>query len=238
MRRLNTKVYFTALIVSSLLFFVSCGKKDDRPNPAPAPAPVGPAPAPAPAPAAPPVVNGTNCPITVGGMPLNQQNTPYYGSLQNEYSYNGSAANSLTLMFGLTQYADFTRPVQNISGSGSFSFPDLQMVSPLPPGASTNICLTSNQMNNLAAVNGTYNSYDQSIFIVLRGTVPYQYYPVNPYTNQPGYGNPNPQTGQDVVEVTIGHRCPARLINGRIMGCIDVRIGTNSYSRPMLYQSR
>ena len=230
-RMINLKAACSIFLLGVLSLSIGCGKGNDQPNPLPPPAPQGPV---QPNPAYP--YNGANCPTVSGNFPLNQSNTPFYGSLQS-LGFGGSNANSLTLSFSLQQYADFTRPTQNIVASGAFNFSDLQYLSPTPTNTPTNVCLTSGAINNFSATVGTYNSYDHSVSVVLRGQVQYQYNPINPYTGQPGYGNTSPQNGTDIVEVDIGYSCQAFLADGRIYGCVDVKIGSTARP-PLQYRSR
>ncbi|MFM8314493.1 MAG: hypothetical protein ACKOA8_09430, partial [Deltaproteobacteria bacterium] len=218
-------IFITSLM--TVLIMVGCGKGNN--NPAPAPAPTNPAPV-NPAVPVPPGIN--SCPAIPGGVPLNPTNTPYFGSLQNVSTGPGCFANSntLTLSLGFVNYGGPGSMVQNIVGSGSFIFPDLAMVFGNQSYMNTNICVSSNNTGAAGYNPGTFNMGMGTVSMTLTGVVQVPLY--NPYSGYPGSYQPypSPQTTQDRVTLNIGMSCPTYINNNRIVGCIDVRVGSSPYS--------
>jgi len=235
MKKLNLK--FTFAVLAVLLLTASCGKKDENQG-APAPAPAAPAPAPA-APPPPPTIQGTNCPVVQGSMPLSQNGSLFYGNLMGQQNaYNSSS--SMTLNVQLTNYTGFNTPGQNVVASGSMYLPDLATLNRYPiANQNFNICVSTNSVSNGApSIPGTYRVQDGSVQMVLQGNMQVPTMPTY-------YGSPYPQTGtptytSDTLQVFVGYDCPAYLSPaGRVYGCVTVQIGNPSYGGPVLkYQSR
>lgn len=211
-----------ALLAAVVLFFgTACGKKDF--------------PVPQPLPSAPGGgigigggFYGGGCGVA-GSLPLNQTGTPYYGALGN---------NAIQLSLYFVSNFSFDLPQQNIVGSGMFSFPDLNQI--LGTGnysPTTQTCVSSTNMTSGTPTPGTI-SYQQQQFnpymppqqqqggatisLMLQGIV--QVPARSPFGGfyPGGYA---PQYTQELVTMMVGYDCPATLSNGRIKGCVNVRLG-------------
>lgn len=225
-----------------LLLTSSCGKKEEPAAPAPAPqaptTPVAPA-----APPPPPTLQGTNCPVVSGSMPLNQNGSLFYGNLNSQQTYStygSTSQNSISLNVQMNNYTGISNYGQNVVGSGSLYLPDLALLNRYPvTGQSFNVCVSTNTVTNGApSIPGQFRFQDGSIQMVLQGTIQVPTMPTY-------YGSPYPQTGTptyttDTIQVTVGQDCPAYLLpSGRVQGCVTVQIGNPGYGGPVLrYQSR
>lgn len=224
----SVKIFSFAL----LTLMLGCGGGGN--SSASAPAPSNPAPA---APVA-PTVPGTNCPIISGGVSLNNNGAPFFGSLQSNSAGAWGNANSLTLNLSFANYTGPGSTVQNLVGSGSFVFPDLSYLLGTQTN-NTNLCVSSNNIGTSGYNPGTFNMGNGSLSLTLNGVVQVPLY--NPLNYYPGTYQPYPtttQTGQDTIRLNIGRSCPAYISNNRIVGCVDVRIGNSPYGRVMNYYSR
>lgn len=221
-----------AVSLAILMTAVGCGGGNNNSNPAPGPS--NPAPA---APAA-PSVPGTNCAVINGGVPLNNNGAPFYGSLQSNSAGAWGNSNSLTLNLSFTNYTGPGTVIQNLVGSGSFIFPDLSSLTGTQ-NSNYNLCVSSNNIGSSGYNPGTFNMSNGSISLTLSGSVQVPLY--NPYNYYPGSYQPYPtptQMGQETIRLNIGKSCPAYVNSNRIVGCVDVRLGNSPYGRVMNYYSR
>ena len=221
-----------AVSLAILMTMVGCGGGNNNSNPAPGPS--NPAPA---APAA-PSVPGTNCAVINGGVPLNNNGAPFYGSLQSNSAGAWGNSNSLTLNLSFTNYTGPGTVIQNLVGSGSFIFPDLSYLTGTQ-NSNYNLCVSSNNIGSSGYNPGTFNMSNGSISLTLSGSVQVPLY--NPYNYYPGSYQPYPtptQMGQETIRLNIGKSFPAYVNSNRIVGCVDVRLGNSPYGRVMNYYSR
>lgn len=221
-------------IVALSYILVSCGGGN---NSSSAPAPSTPLPAPAPT----PVVNtipGTNCPLTSGGVPLQQNGSPIFGSLQSTQSGYWGSQNSLTLALSFINYTGPGSWVQSVVGSGSFVFPDLGLLLGTQTNSNYNICVNSNNVGTSGSNPGTYSMGNGSVSMSLTGVTQVPLY--NPFNPYPGSYQPYPtnQMGQETIRINIGIGCPAYISNNRLVGCVNVRLGNSPYGRVLNYYSR
>lgn len=223
-----------AFVYTCLCLVTACGGggNANTPTPTPAPAPSNPAPPPVI-----PTVPGTNCGVVSGGVPLNSNGSPFFGSLQSNSSGGWANANSLTLGLSFTNYTGPGTVIQNLVGSGSFIFQDLSYLLGTQTN-NTNICVSSNNLGATGYNPGTFNMGNGTIRLSLTGSVQVPLY--NAFNTYPGSYQPYPapQMGQEVIRLNIGMSCPAYINNNRIFGCVDVRIGNSPYGRVMNYYSR
>ena len=221
--------------IASLL--VGCGGGKNSPS---APAPSTPIPAPGtPAPGT-PTVQGTQCPILAGGVPLNQNGSPFSGSLQSTSSGSGvwGNPNSLTLALSFINYSGPGTWIQSVVGSGSFVFPDLALILGNQTNTNYNICVNSNNVGAAGSNPGTYNMSNGTISMSLTGTIQVPLY--NPFSGYPGSYQPYPTTqmSQDSIRLNIGTSCATYVSNNRLFGCVDVKIGNSPSGRILNYYSR
>ncbi len=218
---------------SFLTLIVACGGGNNNNNPNPAPAASNPAPI---SPVG-PMIPGSNCPILGGGVPLNSNGSPFFGSMKSNSSGAWGNTNTLTLNLSFANYSGPGTLIQNLIGSGSFVFPDLSYLL----GTQTNninLCVSSNNVGAAGYNPGTFNMGNGTLSLTLNGTVPVPLY--NPFNYYPGSYPPSPsnQMGQEVIRLNIGMSCAAYVNNNRIFGCVDVRVGNSPYGRVMQYYSR
>lgn len=179
------------------------------------------------------------CQTISGDTPLNAlRNDPILANLR---AKNGTA-NSLAVTLSYLYY-DVNKPQQNLVGSGTFDFPEIQYLVPFSmQGYSTSFCVSSTNLGSATAAPGIYQN--GQLQLALRGTMtlplPSQnstYVPFGtsgqyqaPYTT--GYG-----TTQEPLEVTIGTQtCGAKIYSGRFVGCIQVKVGSGYNAQTLNYQ--
>jgi len=218
------------LSVSALILIgFGCGKKDDGiPNPNPAPG-------------INPVVG--NCPRINGGTALSS--LPFEGRLTSTQNmgYNWSnQVSSIVLAPAITSTVGYTYQNNNIIASGSITLSELSRLyqNQTIPSA----CITSPSGAQSGQSSGTfYNGQVSSL--VLTGSISVPYY--SPFSWQ-GYPTGAPGTnqtlGQQLIQVIVGSTCATSFIPsygnaaGRIRGCISVRMGNQSNSQVLNYQSQ
>jgi hypothetical protein len=230
------KKFFTVCAITALIATAACGKKEDQQAATPPPAPANPNPAPAPVNpfAVGGTVPGTQCPMVPGEIPL-WKDGAFYGQFDNgPWGQYGSGSNSLTLSAAFIRYTNAAAPVQNIVAGALLTFPDLVRVMQNAQNVNTNICVSSANFGQSSPTPGTFNLQDQSVNMVLRGTIPVPLY--SPFGGYPT-GGQAPQ-GQEIIEVSIGQTCRAYLYQGRVVGCIDIRLGMSQNSPQLHYNSR
>lgn len=233
-------IWKSTLGVFLLVAITRCGGGDDSsqpPNPTPAPAPN--TPYPPQGPIAPPmggIIPGTNCPTIAGDRNLRQDGSPFLGQLQGN--------NSLVMSVMFSQYQNFDTGIQNVVAAGQFTFPDISyMLGSQVSNYNYNICVSSLGFNGSPATQGTFNLQDLSVAMLVRGYVDVPLY--SPYGGYPGGypggyyppGSTTPTMGKETIELAIGngYNCPAYLYQGRIYGCVEVRLGRTA---PFYLQSR
>jgi len=218
------------VLTGATYLVMSCGGGN---NSASAPAPSTPAPAPAA-----PSVPGTNCPLNSGGVPVNQNGSPIFGSLQSSNNGYWGNQNSLTLSLSFINYTGPGSYVQSVIGSGSLVFPDLSLLLGTQTNTNYNICVNSNNIGAAGSNPGTYSMGNGAVSLTLNGVVQVPLY--NPYTSYPGSYQtyPSNQYGQQSLLVSIGTNCAAYVVNNRLVGCVSVRLGNSPYSRVLNYYSR
>ena len=212
--------------VAALAVGAACSKNPD------------PVPLPPPAPSAPNspyggggFVGAGACGPVGGEFPLRRDNSPYYGNLYSDYT--GGTSNSLSVTLSYVNYSYAENQLYNIVGGGQFNLPDLQVFSggygqPIPQ---TTFCVSSANPQGGGITPGVFDSASKGLAIVLRGVVQMPMY--SPYG---GYGTPQVPYGQELVEVSVGNAygCDAWLAEGRINGCVQVKLGN---SQPIYYQA-
>ncbi|NBX77195.1 MAG: hypothetical protein EBQ92_11620 [Proteobacteria bacterium] len=221
---------FAVLSVSALILIgFGCGKKDDSlPNPNPAPG-----------------VNPTvgNCPTLGGGTALST--LPFEGRLTStqNWGYNWSnQMSSIILAPAITSTVGYTYQNNNIIASGSITLSELSRL--YQNNTIPSACITSPSGAQSGQSSGTfYNGQVSSL--VLTGSISVPYY--SPFSWQ-GYPSGAPGTnqtlGQQLIQVIVGSTCPTSFIPsygnaaGRIRGCISVRMGTQTNSQVLNYQSQ
>jgi hypothetical protein len=202
-------------------------------------------PPPLPQPAPPPQTNpnpygggfgggAVNCGGQIGQYPFSQ--SPLYGNM----SYGGS----ISLTLGYQGFFNGTSDYQSVIGSALLNLPELaQQTNPYqqsPQQIPTQFCVTSSPANGGQPFPGTYVPSDRSVAIVLYGFIQspiYTYNPYAPYSNT--YQQGGGQFTQLPVTVSIGQSidsygysaCNAWLYQGRVMGCVQVKIGNNGQVR-------
>jgi hypothetical protein len=218
------------LSVSALILIgFGCGKKDDgiaNPNPAPGINPVV-----------------GNCPRINGGTALSS--LPFEGRLTSTQNmgYNWSnQMSSIVLAPAITSTVGYTYQNNNIIASGSINLSELSRL--YQNNTIPSACITSPSGAQSGQSSGTfYNGQVSSL--VLTGSISVPYY--SPFSWQ-GYPTGAPGTnqtlGQQLIQVIVGSTCATSFIPsygnaaGRIRGCISVRMGNQSNSQVLNYQSQ
>jgi len=198
-----------------------------------------------------PGIGGGACGAVIGDYPVNPpRNEPFFAKLP---SYFGGQSNSLSVQLSYLYY-DFNKPQQNVVGSGSLAFADIQRLVPVPMnGLPTTFCVNSLSLDNgqptpgtliLGSNQGTSSSF---ISLSLRGFMdlplpaPQPMYPSFPgsyggYPQNYGYQT----TGgikRESLEVSIGEGCGAQLVSGKIVGCISIVVGTGPTAQKLQFQA-
>ena len=225
----KSKPLFLATLSLAILVAVSCGKKDEQPAPV-AQAPVTPATV---APA--PTIQGTNCPVVSGSMPLSQSNgSMFYGNLTLAGNSSAGAPSAIALNIQLLNYAGIGGP-QTVVAGGNVYLPDMARLNQTQvPNQNFNICVSTASVSGGApAIPGTYTAqYNGSGMIQMTLQGPFQV-PTMPQFS--GTYNPTPTFVQDYLTVTMGASdSPTYLVNGKILGCLKVKLGSN-YQAPVFY---
>lgn len=164
--------------------------------------------------------------------------TPFYGNLSGQNSY--SSGNSIQLTLGYQGYPSGASSYQSVLGSALLNLPDLAQASQGYPQQGNQqipyqFCVTSAPTSGGQPFPGVYAPADRSISLTMYGYVQspiYQYNPYDPYGSQQ-YGGT--QFSQTPVTVSVGNSpyggCGAYLYEGRVVGCIEVKLGNNGQPR-------
>jgi hypothetical protein len=212
-----------------ILIGFGCGKKDDgnaNPNPAPGINPVV-----------------GNCPTINGGTALSS--LPFQGQLTSTQSWGYNWSNqlsSIVLAPAITSTVGYTYQNNNIIASGSITLSELSQL--YQNNTIPSACITSPSGAQSGQSSGTfYNGQVSSLVLTGSLTVPY-YSPFSWQGYPTGAPGTNQTLGQQLIQVIVGSTCPTSFIPsygnaaGRIRGCISVRMGTQSNSQVLNYQSQ
>jgi len=218
------RISVLAILMVAVVSMSACGKKAPVPAPPPPPA--------LPNPGYGGGFAGGGCGSVGGQSPLNQLG--YVSSLQAVYS-GGSAANALQLFLSYQTYPNAGSQMQNIVGSGTFSYPDLNLLSRGMQVPQTSFCVSSAGPTG-GVTPGVYMPRSGEVSILLQGLIQVPSYPG--FGGVGYYGGGYPQYVQQIVQLAIGYSqgCSAYLYNDRVVGCADVYIGSGS--QPIRYQLR
>jgi len=220
-----------ALSVSALILIgFGCGKKDDgiaNPNPAPG---VNPA--------------LGSCPGLSGGTALST--LPFQGTLTSIQSggYNNwsGQVSTISLVPLITSNVGYTYQNNNILASGIITLSELSRL--YQNNTIPSACISSPSGAQSGQSSGIfYNGQVSSLVLTGSITVPY-YSPFSWQGYPTGAPGTNQTLGQQLIQVIVGSNCATSLIPsygntaGRIRGCISVRMGTQSNSQVLNYQSQ
>ena len=221
---MQSKIRWILGTAALIVMLVGCGKATPPP-PLAMPAPL-------------PPVSGypggggaVSCGGSVGQYPFSQ--TPFLGT---------SGSNSIQLTLGFSGFPSGASQYQNVVGSALLNLPGILQNSYSPAQTSYQFCVTSAPASGGQPFPGTYVPQDQSVAMVMYGYV--QAPLVNPY--DPTYYQGGSQFTQVPAMVSIGQSinrssyngyddCGARLLQGRISGCVEVRLGNNGQVRRLYF---
>lgn len=176
----------------------------------------------------------------IGGQPFSQ--TPFMGSM--------SGGNSISLTLGYSGYPSGASQYQSVIGSALLNLPSiLQTQNPYggqQQPVQNQFCVTSSSLGGGQPSPGTYVAADTSIALMLYGYVQspvYSYNPYDPYSGGYQGGTQYQQLpatvsiGQSIVPTSYGYDdCGARLVNGRVQGCVEVKLGNYSQAKRLWFQ--
>jgi hypothetical protein len=186
-------------------------------------------------------IGAVNCGAVNSQYPFSQ--TPFLGSM--------AGGNSIQLTLGYSGFPSGASALQNVVGSAMLNLPTvLQTQNPYAPQQQQQqqyqFCVTSVPTSGGQPFPGTYAAGDRSIAIVLYGFVQapvYQYNPYDPYSNNMQGGTQFSQLpatvsiGQSITPNYSGYDdCGAYLIDGRVRGCVEVKLGNYSQAKRLYFQ--
>ena len=228
------KSTIAATLIVGLVITLGCGKKDDgTSNINPAPGVTNP--------------NGIigNCANIGGGTALS--NLPFTGTLVSQNGYTNQSYNrlsSITLNPYFTN-SNYVSASNNIIASGQITLADLAYLYTNGNTNGPSACISS-AGGAQSNTNSGYFSNGQVRSLALNGSI--QVPLVSPFSwgGNYQYGSPgtSPTLGQQMIQVIVGSLCNAAFVpsygnnQGRIRGCVSVRLGTQVNSQTLNYQSQ
>jgi len=223
-----------AVLSLSILILSSCGKGGDNSTPAPAPAaPIAPVGA---------KVPGTNCDLLAGGTSL--ASIPFVGRLTSTQGISTQWLNqisSITLSPAVLSSVGYTTQTSNLIASGQITLSELSswyQNNTLPTA-----CIKSPTTSVNSATGYFLNGQVRSL--VLTGSISVPLYSPFSWRGYPtGAPGTVPTLGQQAIQVILGSNCTTSFVpsygnaNGRIRGCVSVRLGDQPTSQILNYQSQ
>ncbi len=175
----------------------------------------------------------------VGGQPFSQ--TAFMGSM--------SGGNSISLNLSYSGYPSGASQYQSVIGSALLNLPSvLQTQNPYggpPQQVQSQFCVTSSSLGGGQPSPGTFVASDSSVAMMLYGYVQspvFSYNPYDPYSSNYQTGSQYQQLpatvsiGQSIVPNGYYDDCGARLINGRVQGCVEVKLGNYGQPKRLWFQ--